>query len=76
MLTPAGGPTSCCGIAAELMAAGEHAIVFISHKLDEVLAIADRITVLRRGKVTAAGDRRGRDHRRADLAEPDGRAVE
>jgi len=28
-------------------------IVFISHKLDEVLAIADRITILRRGKVTA-----------------------
>jgi len=26
-------------------------IVFISHKLDEVLAIADRVTVIRRGKV-------------------------
>ncbi|MFP4456935.1 MAG: ABC transporter ATP-binding protein [Clostridia bacterium] len=27
-----------------------HAIVFISHKLDEVLAVSDRITVLRNGK--------------------------
>jgi len=32
-----------------------NSVVFISHKLDEVLAIADRITVMRRGKVTAAG---------------------
>jgi ABC-type uncharacterized transport system ATPase subunit len=32
-----------------------HTIVFISHKLDEVVAIADRVTVLRRGRVTAAG---------------------
>jgi general nucleoside transport system ATP-binding protein len=32
-----------------------HSIVFISHKLDEVLAIANRVTVLRHGKVTAAG---------------------
>ena len=37
------------------MTASGESIVFISHKLDEVLAIADRITVLRRGKVTAAG---------------------
>ena len=33
-----------------------HTIVFISHKLDEVVAIADRVTVLRRGVVTAAGE--------------------
>jgi len=30
-------------------------IIFISHKLHEVTAIADRVTVLRKGKVTAEG---------------------
>jgi len=30
-------------------------IVFISHKLHEVMEISDRITILRKGKVTAAG---------------------
>jgi general nucleoside transport system ATP-binding protein len=33
------------------IAAGGRSVVFISHKLREVLAIADRITVLRRGRV-------------------------
>jgi simple sugar transport system ATP-binding protein len=37
------------------MVARGHSIVFISHKLDEVLAIANRVTVLRQGRVTAAG---------------------
>src|SRR5258707_3274811 len=37
------------------MAADGRSVVFISHKLGEVMAIADRITVMRRGKVTAAG---------------------
>ncbi len=37
------------------MVAKGHSIVFISHKLHEVLSIANRVTVLRRGKVTAAG---------------------
>jgi general nucleoside transport system ATP-binding protein len=38
-----------------VMVAEGKSIVFISHKLQEVMAIADRITVLRKGKVTAAG---------------------
>ncbi len=29
-----------------------HTVIFISHKLDEVMAISDRVTVLRRGRVT------------------------
>src|SRR5215213_3982711 len=33
------------------LAAEGHSIIFISHKLHEVLEIADRITVIRRGKV-------------------------
>ena len=37
------------------MCAEGKSIVFISHKLGEVMQIADRITVLRKGKVTAAG---------------------
>ncbi len=42
------------GILRAMTAQGK-SIIFISHKLNEVTAIADRITVLRRGKVTAAG---------------------
>jgi ABC-type uncharacterized transport system ATPase subunit len=43
------------------------AIVFISHKLDEVLDIADRITVMRRGAVV--GETRPADTTKAKLAE-------
>lgn len=28
-----------------------HAVIFITHKLEEVMAVADRVTVLRRGKI-------------------------
>jgi simple sugar transport system ATP-binding protein len=42
-------------------------VVFISHKLDEVLAVADRITVLRRGKVV--GETAPADTSKEQLAE-------
>lgn len=37
------------------MTAQGRSIVFISHHLDEVLKLADRVTVMQRGRVTAAG---------------------
>lgn len=49
------------------MAAEGKTIIFISHKLQEVMAIADRVTVLRKGKVTASGVS-SRGMSRADLA--------
>jgi simple sugar transport system ATP-binding protein len=49
------------------MTADGRSVVFISHKLGEVMAIADRITVMRRGKVTAAGIATA-DTSRSDLA--------
>ncbi len=49
------------------LAADGHSIVFISHKLYEVLEIADRITVIRRGKVV--GQRIPAETDEEDLAE-------
>jgi general nucleoside transport system ATP-binding protein len=49
------------------LAAEGHSIVFISHKLYEVLEIADRITVIRRGRVV--GTRIPADTNEDDLAE-------
>jgi simple sugar transport system ATP-binding protein len=49
------------------LAAEGHSIIFISHKLYEVLEIADRITVIRRGKVV--GERVPAETTEADLAE-------
>lgn len=42
-------------------------VVFISHKLNEVMEIADRVTVLQKGKVTSSGINT-RDVTKADLA--------
>ena len=49
------------------LAAEGHSIIFISHKLYEVLEIADRITVIRRGKVV--GTRLPAETNEEDLAE-------
>ncbi len=49
------------------LAAEGHSIIFISHKLYEVLEIADRITVIRRGKVV--GSRIPSQTNEDDLAE-------
>ncbi len=49
------------------LAADGRSIVFISHKLYEVLAVADRITVIRRGRVI--GERRPGETTEAELAE-------
>lgn len=50
-------PTEIEGLIKTLraMAAEGKSLVFITHKLNEVTAVADRITVLRQGQVTAAG---------------------
>ena len=49
------------------LASEGHSIVFISHKLYEVLEIADRITVIRRGRVV--GERTPSETNEEDLAE-------
>jgi ABC-type uncharacterized transport system ATPase subunit len=57
------------------LAADGRSIIFISHKLYEVLEIADRITVIRRGKVI--GERKPAETSEEELAElMVGRAVE
>ncbi|MCB0164173.1 MAG: ABC transporter ATP-binding protein [Anaerolineae bacterium] len=48
------------------MTATGHTIIFISHKLDEVVDIADRVTVLRRGRVESTVD--GNSTSKAELA--------
>jgi general nucleoside transport system ATP-binding protein len=50
--------TELFGIIRSLQADGK-SIIFISHKLNEVLEIADRITVLRRGKTIETVPRKG-----------------
>jgi general nucleoside transport system ATP-binding protein len=36
------------------LAASNHTIIFISHKLDEIMAVCDAVTVLRRGRVVTS----------------------
>ncbi|MEM7800009.1 MAG: ABC transporter ATP-binding protein [Chloroflexota bacterium] len=41
------------------MAADGHALIFISHKLHEILALTQRVTVLRHGRVTGSRETEG-----------------
>ena len=59
VLTP-GETEALFELVRELRASGG-TIVFISHKLPEVLAIADRITVMREGRTVSTIDRSGAD---------------
>ena len=45
-------------------------ILFISHKLNEIMAVADRVTVLRKGKYIGTVDTEG--HRQAVPVQHDG----
>ncbi len=38
-----------------------HSVVFISHKLDEIMTICDRVTVLRKGRIVGGADTRDTD---------------
>ena len=58
-------------VARELAAEGR-TVLFISHKLREVLEVSDTVTVMRRGQVTGTRPAAETDARRADAA--DGRA--
>ncbi|MBI5481597.1 MAG: ABC transporter ATP-binding protein, partial [Deltaproteobacteria bacterium] len=53
VLTP--GEASELGRSLRGLASAGSTVVFISHKLEEVLHLADRVTVMRRGRVVAAG---------------------
>ena len=65
VLTPQ-GTTEIFGVLRRLTAEG-YSVIFISHKLYEVLEIADRITVIRRG--TVVGERVPSETNEDDLAE-------
>ena len=54
------------------MAQEGHALIFISHKLHEVMAISDRVTALRDGKL--AGTRSAQGVTRRGIGANDGRA--
>ena len=55
VLTPEEADHLCDNLRA--MAAQGRTVVFISHKLNEVLQVADRVTVMRQGEVLATRDR-------------------
>jgi general nucleoside transport system ATP-binding protein len=43
------------------MKADGHSVIFISHKLDEIMTICDRVTVLQKGRIVGSADTRKTD---------------
>jgi general nucleoside transport system ATP-binding protein len=54
VLTPP--EVDACSTTVRSMTADGKAVVFISHKLGEVMAVSDRVTVMRDGRVTGVVD--------------------
>jgi simple sugar transport system ATP-binding protein len=58
------------------LAAGGRAVLLVAHKLDEVLAVADRVTVLRRGRTVLEATREEVDAERLARAMVGGSSLE
>ena len=72
VLTP-GEADEVLGMLRDMVRRGELTVLMITHKFREVMAFADEVTILRRGRLAGGGPRR-RPHARRDGRHDDRRA--